>query len=331
MIRVVSSSTYRRSYCNKIMDISYLKYITMKKTFSIIMLSFIGHLCFSQTINVALNETYTASIMDSLVYAGHNPRLAFDNNTSSAWHPQKYPTQWIAVHFENFVDIDSMSFWYGQAPAGTTTQEIYSTEDSINWTLIETINPYHILGGGSYTHILSNRIESSKGIKVQTTVNPSWVQWKEIMIWGNYTNTCYVTIYDTIAVYDTTFVTIQDTIITEIMDTIFVTVSDTITVTDTLVIDAVLTGIDPPDNINTLKIYPNPAKDHLFINTGDFAKMNGYSLKIIDQLGVVVFETLVKEPLYEVNLSMWSGIGLYFIHIIDDGGETIDVKKIILQ
>ena len=134
---------------------------------------------------------------------------------------------------------------------------------------------------------------------------------------------CFETVFDTITteVFDTTFVTIYDTI----------PVYDSIAVTDTLVIDAVLTGIDPPNNINTLKIYPNPAKDHIYINTGDYAKMHGYQLKIINQLGATVFETNVEEPLYEVNLSTWSGTGLYFVQVIDPVGNIIDIRKIVLQ
>ncbi len=125
------------------------------------------------------------------------------------------------------------------------------------------------------------------------------------------------------------FETIYDTITTEVFDTI--PVYEYISVTDTLIIDAVLTGIDPPDNINTLKIYPNPAKDYIFINTGDYTKMAGYQLKIINQTGAIVFETLVEEPLYEVNLSTWTGIGLYYVQVIDSGGVIIDIRKIVLQ
>jgi len=140
---------------------------------------------------------------------------------------------------------------------------------------------------------------------------------------------CFETIYDTITteVFDTTYVTINDTI--HVYDTI--PVYDSITVTDTLVIDAVLTGIDPPDNVNSLKVYPNPAKDYIFISTGDYTKMEGYSLKIVNQLGATVFETNVEEPHYEVNLSTWSGVGLYFIQVIDSGGNIIDIRKIVLQ
>ncbi len=118
----------------------------------------------------------------------------------------------------------------------------------------------------------------------------------------------------------------------EVYDTIHISVYDTISVTDTLIIDAVLTtGFNPPDNINTIKVYPNPTKDFIFINTGDYTKMNGYQLKIINQTGTVVFETRVEEPLYKVNLSTLSGKGLYFIQVIDSGGSIIDIRKIILQ
>ncbi len=59
--------------------------------------------------------------------------------------------------------------------------------------------------------------------------------------------------------------------------------------------------------------------------------MNGYSMKIINQVGVAVFETNIEEPLYEVDLSSWSGNGLYFVQIIDSGGQVIDTRKIIIQ
>ena len=59
--------------------------------------------------------------------------------------------------------------------------------------------------------------------------------------------------------------------------------------------------------------------------------MNGYQLKIINQLGAMVFETNIEEPLYEVNLSNWTGMGLYYVQVIDSGGNIIDIRKIVLQ
>lgn len=114
------------------------------------------------------------------------------------------------------------------------------------------------------------------------------------------------------------------------LDTIS-TVYERISVTDTLVIDAVLTGYSAPFNQNTLKIYPNPAKDHVCINTGNYNLMNGYKIRIFNQLGVTVFETEVEEVLYEINLSTWTGKGLYFLQLIDNRGNIMDIRKIVLQ
>ena len=44
-----------------------------------------------------------------------------------------------------------------------------------------------------------------------------------------------------------------------------------------------------------------------------------------------MYETNVEDQLYEIDLSTWTGMGLYFIQVIDSGGIIIDTKKIILQ
>lgn len=106
---------------------------------------------------------------------------------------------------------------------------------------------------------------------------------------------------------------------------------DSITVTDTLIIDVLLTGVQPPDDINTLKVYPNPAKDYLIINTGNYSEMTDYSIKIVNELGAVVFETEVTQPSYEINLSTWTGKGLYVLQVLDNNNTIKAVKKIILQ
>ncbi len=127
----------------------------------------------------------------------------------------------------------------------------------------------------------------------------------------------------TTEIFDTTHVTIQDTT--------HVIVTDSVTVTDTLIIDAVLTGVDPPENRNTLKVYPNPARDHLFIETGDYNRMTGYRIKIVNLQGGEVLITNIEQPLYEVNLSTWLGKGLYLLKIIDPTDNVIETRKIVLQ
>ena len=54
-------------------------------------------------------------------------------------------------------------------------------------------------------------------------------------------------------------------------------------------------------------------------------------MKIINQLGSVMFETAIEDELYEVDLTNWSGVGMYYIQLIDMGGEIFDSRKIILE
>lgn len=146
-------------------------------------------------------------------------------------------------------------------------------------------------------------------------------------------DTTHVTVYDTL----TTHVTVNDTVFTNVTvyDTLttHITIYDTVlvSVTDTLIINAVLTGLMPPSNVNIIKAYPNPASDHLIIDNGNYALMNGYTLKITNALGQVMFTSLIAQQQFTIDLSNWSGNGTYFIHIIDTQSNTIDIKKIVLQ
>lgn len=118
---------------------------------------------------------------------------------------------------------------------------------------------------------------------------------------------------------------------TEVFDTTYVTVYDSISVTDTLIIDVVLTGIAPPNNVNTVKVYPNPANDYVVINTGDYGQMTGYNMQIVNPLGQTVFENLIDQAEFQINVNDFGGYGTYFIKIFDDQGTLLDTRKLILQ
>lgn len=106
----------------------------------------------------------------------------------------------------------------------------------------------------------------------------------------------------------------------------------TITVTDTLIINANLTGFNPIAYQNSIKIYPNPTNSQINIDFGsNFSTMNGYTLKITNTLSQIVYTTTINTQLATVNLSTWSGNGIYFVHLIDALGNTIDIRKIVLQ
>ena len=120
-------------------------------------------------------------------------------------------------------------------------------------------------------------------------------------------------------------ISITDTCINTVTDTTF------IAVTDTLVINTTITSLNPPNNANTIKVFPNPTNDHITIDYGNFSVMNGYQLKIENSLGQQVFLTNITQQSDYLNLTTWGGNGLYFVHIIDTQGNTIDIRKIVLQ
>lgn len=102
-------------------------------------------------------------------------------------------------------------------------------------------------------------------------------------------------------------------------------------VTDTLIIDVTLTGITPPNNSNTIKIYPNPAHTFVIINTGNFSVMTDYTIEIDNMLGQTVFQTLTNQQIFQVDINSFGGYGTYFVKIFDNSSNLITTRKIILQ
>jgi len=114
----------------------------------------------------------------------------------------------------------------------------------------------------------------------------------------------------------------------EVIDTI------RIAVTDTLIIDVTLSGISDYDyshNYNKIKVFPNPTKDKIYIDNGNYETMNNYRIKIINTQSVTVFNSLVNQQTFEIDMNKFGAKGLYFIQLYDDSNNLIDVRKIILR
>lgn len=105
-----------------------------------------------------------------------------------------------------------------------------------------------------------------------------------------------------------------------------------ITVTDTLIINANLTGLNPVSYQNTIRVYPNPSSNLVNIDFGNnFNTLSGYTLRIDNSIGQSVFSTAVTQQTYTSNLSTWSGNGLYLVYLINPQGSVVDVRKIVIQ
>jgi hypothetical protein len=87
-----------------------------------------------------------------------------------------------------------------------------------------------------------------------------------------------------------------------------------------------------PNYQNTIKVYPNPSSSQITIDFGaNFNTLAGYTMRIQNALGQTVYTTGVTQQQFTSNLNTWTGNGIYFVYLLDAQGNTVDVKKIILQ
>jgi hypothetical protein len=119
---------------------------------------------------------------------------------------------------------------------------------------------------------------------------------------------------------------------TDTSDVALLNVTDTCLtkVTDTLIIQITL-GIPTPNISNTLLIYPNPAKDRITIDNGNYTVMSGYSIKIQNSLGQQVFNSAITQAQFNIDLSTWTGKGIYYVRLLDASGNVVTTRKILLQ
>jgi hypothetical protein len=209
------------------------------------------------------------------------------------------------------VSINPVSSAIGSNATLTVSTPIQSLQwqsnpSNIGWVNLSENNNYQGVNNDTLVVSnlqLSNHNQTFRVLACDYTSNISTIQ---------IADTCI----NTITVYDTTTVSIYDTLYT--------------TVTDTLIINTTL-GLPAPNNENTILIYPNPASDFITIDNGNYIAMAGYSIKIENNAGQQVFQSNINQQLFTIDLSTWSGDGLYFVHLIDGQGNTVTVRKIVLQ
>jgi hypothetical protein len=121
--------------------------------------------------------------------------------------------------------------------------------------------------------------------------------------------------------------------IISVLDTCVFTFNDTLltAITDTLIINTQITGINSPNNQNTLKVFPNPASTHITIDYGNFNAMSGYTLTIVNSIGQTVFTTPIVQQISFIDFSTWTGNGIYFLQLIDPQNNTLENRKIVIH
>jgi len=86
------------------------------------------------------------------------------------------------------------------------------------------------------------------------------------------------------------------------------------------------TGVALPD-LSTINVYPNPAKEFLFVDFGSL-NVSGARVSIIDMVGSVVYNKSHFNNQAEIGLENL-GKGMYFINISVDGHNTVRKLNIV--
>lgn len=104
-----------------------------------------------------------------------------------------------------------------------------------------------------------------------------------------------------------------------------------VTVTDTLRIELNPTKVGSNNNIQLVKVFPNPAKDKIYIKIDDYSNLEDYRIRIINTLSSEIFNSKMDQSILEIDINKLGAKGLYFIQIYDDQNNLIDVRKILLE
>ena len=266
----------------------------------------------TQSITVTQGNTYTVTVTDGNSCTASASQVVTVN-----------PIPSVSFTLPTITNIGAPSFIMNASPsggvysgAGVTSNEFNPAQAGLGNKQVE----YSLTdnNGCSNSLIASTLVYDTTGILCTTR------------------DTITTTIFDTLTsiVYDTTNVAIYDTFTTTIYDTITTTINDTVTtfvsVTDTLLIDVTITSLTPPNNTNTVKVYPNPTRDALFINNGNLASMAGYSIKITNSLGQIFFNEPVNQQQFFIDISTWA-TGTYLLYVINPQQAVVETKQVVLQ
>jgi hypothetical protein len=170
------------------------------------------------------------------------------------------------------------------------------------------------------------------------TVTNNVTKYDTVVVKNNVYDTVKINKYDTITVtnnvtkYDTVIVknNVYDTVIVNQTkyDTVLVNKYDTVSI---LKINFKLTTGLQASQIASMSVYPNPTTDVLHIEIGDAKALEGYRYRILDALGKVVYNELVKNTLTEIPLKTLGAAGMYQLEVLDANKTSIQTNKIVLQ
>lgn len=116
-----------------------------------------------------------------------------------------------------------------------------------------------------------------------------------------------------------------------ILDTVRVFKYDTIQIAsnDTLIFHILSSSIEN-QILAGVKIYPNPTKEHLFVDIPDYQNLQNYRIKIYDTQGRLLYEDQVYWSQMYIDVSYYTK-GTYLLQVLDSETKVVANKKIIIK
>jgi hypothetical protein len=128
-------------------------------------------------VNVALHRP----VRVSGVFPANPAAAAVDGSLESFWSAGAYPQQWIEIDLGVSTPVAALRLYASQTPAGPTVHRVNGRSDgSPNELLL------HEFGGTTFdrqmleTSLPGERVV--RFVRVETTLSPSWVAWREIEV-----------------------------------------------------------------------------------------------------------------------------------------------------
>ena len=124
-------------------------------------------------------------------------------------------------------------------------------------------------------------------------------------------------VYDSIPYYDSVSVSIQ------------LTQYDTIAIANTLLINS---SISISEHLESFfKIYPNPSQDYIYVDLGEEAlNLKGKKIIVYSATGAKVLEVPLAHQKTKIETNSLNGMGTYFIQLMNEKGQELLTRKIIV-
>ena len=69
----------------------------------------------------------------------------------------------------------------------------------------------------------------------------------------------------------------------------------------------------------------------LKINLGKETDFVGYTLKILDRLGELIYEMLITQPVFQLDVNRLPHRGVLYLEVVDECSQILEIEKFVLR